>query len=64
MCCGILLVLHVDINSRICYTMVINLVLFFSCSRWQKEGRQGEEEGGGSLGKLFDIFFCVVCVSD
>ena len=27
MCCGILLVLHVDIDSSVCYTMVVNLFL-------------------------------------
>ena len=52
MCCGILLVLHVNINSSVCYIMVIEFLLIFCC-RQQKE----REEGGKvleSLGKLFD----------
>ena len=34
--CGILLVLHVNINSSVCYIMVINFLLF-SCCRQEKE---------------------------
>ena len=43
MCCGILLVLHVNINSSVCYTMVINFSLL-SCCRQQKE----EEENSNA----------------
>ena len=63
MCCGILLVLHVGINSGVCYTMVVNLVLSFLVvdgRRRRSKGREGRREVAHRV-RLF--FFCE-CVSD
>ena len=61
MCCEILLVLHVDINSGVCYTMAVNLVLSSLVvdgrKRQRGEDRGRRRRGGDSLGKLFNSCF-------
>ena len=67
MCCGILLVLHVDIKSSVCYTMVVNLFLSSLVVDGRKRGRrkeggeQREEEESGPLSKLFNSCRFVFC---
>ena len=66
MCCGILLVLHVDINSSVCYTMVVNLFLSSLVVDGGKRGRrrggeQREEEESGPPSKLFNSCQFVFC---
>ena len=65
--CGILLVLHVNIISSVCYIMVINFLLF-SCCRQQKDDER-KNKGGEDLpeppSKLFiscQSLFCYVHV--
>ena len=58
MCCEILLVQHVNINSSVCYTMVINFPLF-SCCRQQREDENSNAPE--PLSKLFiscQFLFC------
>ena len=57
---GILLVLHVDINSSVMLHNDSKSFSLFSCCRWQKEGEeerggeQREEEESRPLSKLFN----------
>ena len=63
MCCGILLVLHVDINSGVCYTMVVNLVLTSLVVGGRKRSRM--EEVGRRRGAIHwvscSIVFFIPC---
>ena len=46
--CGILLVLHVNITSSVCYPMVLDFHLFSCCRQQKEEEREKEGERGGA----------------